>query len=118
MPVLFIRGHDVHGGHVVERQPKAPGEPSEATAERETTDAGVRDRSGGGHQSACHCLVIELAQQATAAYVRPARGRVDAHAADVREIELHSTLAGRFPAARAAAAQRHTGGMTWWLLRM
>src|SRR6516165_2315868 len=64
MPVLPIRRHDVHGGHVVEREPEAACEPPEAAAEREATDARVRDRPGGSHEPTCHRLVIEVAEQA------------------------------------------------------
>ena len=94
MAELAVRGHDVHGFHVVEREAEAPRDAPEATAEREAADPGVGYGAGRRHEAVRHRFVIEVAQQAAAFDVGPTRGRVNPHAAKPRQVDLYAAVAG------------------------
>src|SRR5690606_31479030 len=91
---------------VVERQAEAARDAAEAAAERETADARMRDGAGRRDEAVRHGLVVEIAEQAAARDVRDARGGVDAHAAQEREIDQQAVVAGRV-ARRAVPAALH-----------
>ena len=104
MTELAVRGHDVHGFHVVERETEAPREAPEAAAEREAADPGVRHGAGRRHEAVRHRLVIEVSQQAAAFDVSPPRGRIDPHAAKPRQVDLDAAVAGGLAREAVAAA--------------
>jgi hypothetical protein len=58
---LAVRGDDIDGFHVVERETKASREAPKAAAEREAADPGVRYGAGRRHQAVRHRFVIQLA---------------------------------------------------------
>ncbi len=61
------------------------------------------DRAAGGHEPLRHRLVVDLAEEAPALDEGAPRLRVDAHAAQARQVELQALLAGGL-AGRAVAA--------------
>ena len=64
--VTTIRSNDVHGPQVVDREAVLPRETAEAATQRESADAGMRDRAGGRREPESRRLVVDLAQQAAA----------------------------------------------------
>ena len=103
---LAVRGHDVHGLHVVEREAEASRDAPEAAAEREAADPGVRHGAGRRHEAVRHRFVIGIAKQAAAFDVSPACGRIDPHAAEPRQVNLYAAVAGGL-ARKAVAAALH-----------
>ena len=55
---------------------------------------GVGHGAGRRHEAVRHRLVIQVPQQAAAFDVGPTRGRVDAHAAQPRQVDLYAAVAG------------------------
>ena len=106
MAKLAVRGHDVHGLHVVERETEASRDAPEAAAKRETADPGVRHGAGRRHEAVRHRLVIQVPQQAAAFDVCPTRDRVDAHAPHPGKVDLYAAVAGGL-ARKAVATALH-----------
>ncbi len=97
-----VGGDDIDRLEIVEREAKSSRHATKPAAERETRDAGVRDRARRRDEPKGHRLVIELAEQAAARDVRGARHGIDPNAAEVRQVDLHAAVAGR-PAGVAVA---------------
>ena len=94
VPQLAIGRDDVHCYQVVYGEPEPSPQPSEAAPQRKAADARVRHGAGRGYQAVRHRLMIEIAQEAAAQNVGPARDRIDAHAPHARQVELHAAVTG------------------------
>ena len=101
---LAVRVHDVDRLDVVEREAEAPRQPAEARAECQSADAGVRYRAGGRDEAERHRLVIQFAEQAATIDPGLACGRIDAHAAHGRKVDLHAAFTGRLACVAVPAA--------------
>jgi hypothetical protein len=101
---LAVRRDDVDGLDVVDRHPELAGDAPEAAAERQTTDAGVRDRSEGCHELVRRRCLVDLAEQRTTRSPRAARRWIDPHGAQRGKIDLHALVAGRLAGVAVTAA--------------
>ena len=101
-----VGGDDIDRAQVVDREAEAPRQPAESAAERQASDTGMGDGPCRRHEAMRHRLVVDLAQQAAALDPGDARERIDANAAQAREVDLHASVA-RGLAAEAVAAAFH-----------
>ena len=103
MPEFPVRAHHVDGLEVVDGHAEAPRDAAEATAQGQAADAGVRHRAQRSDQPLRHALVVHLAQQRAAGNPGAPRRRIDAHAAESRQVDLHAAIAGRLTRVAVAA---------------
>src|SRR5262249_6333032 len=72
---------------VIDRKTMLAHQPADATAERETGDAGVAHDSAGGGQAACLRLVVDVTPQRAPLHPGPAVGGIDPHGPHRREVD-------------------------------
>jgi hypothetical protein len=103
-PDHVARGrHHLERDDVVAGQPVLPGEPAHPAAERQATDAGVRDVARRGGQAVLLRRAVERAEQRAALHPGPLSHRVDPYRAHRAEVD-HQPVVGYGEAERAVPA--------------
>ncbi len=98
-----VGGHELDGAQVVDREPEAPLEPSDAAAERQPRDARVTDDADRADEPVRLRRDVELTEQRAAVHPRGARRRIHRHAVHRRQVHDETAVAARVPG-RAVAA--------------
>src|SRR5204863_8686861 len=84
---LSVGGNDVRADKVVARQTAAAHQPSKSATERESGNAGARDRTAGRRQTVSSRRAAELGPRRAAAGARGAVGRVDDDTRHLRQFD-------------------------------
>ena len=95
---------DVGAEQIVRGHAVATAQPAEAAAEREAGDAGVADGAAGRRQPECLRFSIELRPPQSGLGPGRLRGRVDANALHLREVDDHAVVARAPPGDVVGAA--------------
>ena len=101
-----VCGDDVGAEQVVAGEAVLAHQPADPTAERKSADARRRDQAAGRRQAVCCRLVVDVSPGRAAADERAPRGRVDANALQVSEVD-HDAAVERREAGDAVAAAAH-----------
>ena len=101
---LAVGGDDVAGQEVVDGEPESAHQVANPAAQRQSTDARVRDDASGHRESEGLTLVVEVAPQATA--LSPGRScqRVNPYAGHVGQVDHQAVVTHRMPGHRMCPA--------------
>ena len=109
---LTVGRHDVRRNQVVDCEAVLAHQPAEAAAERQSDDAGVRDRAAGGCESECLRLVVQLTPDHATLSSCGSRDWIDANALHRCHVDHEAAVVRAIPwGAVTATPNRQTQQM-------